>query len=49
MAQKALYAKASELLQLFDSDYASNNDYVINFSCMDSPTKHYVREHTDSA
>jgi hypothetical protein len=48
VAQKAMYAKASELLQLFDNDYASNNDYVINFSCMDSPTKHYVREHTDS-
>ena len=28
-------------------EYASNNDYVINFSCMSDPKKHYVRKHTD--
>ncbi len=48
LAQKALYAKASELLRLIDREYASNNDYVINFSCMSDPKKHYARKHTDS-
>ena len=33
LAQKALYAKASELLRLIDTEYASNNDYVIKALC----------------
>jgi hypothetical protein len=47
-AQKALYAKACEILQLFDPDYAGQyKDYVVNFSCMSNSEMHYVREHTD--
>jgi len=46
--QKALYAKACELLLLIDADYAGEyKDYVVNFSCMSEPQIHYVKEHTD--
>ena len=46
--QKALYAKACELLPLIDADYAGEyKDYVVNFSCMSEPELHYVKQHTD--
>ena len=34
-AQKALYAKACEILQLLNPDYAGQyKDYVVSFACM---------------
>lgn len=41
-----LWALAKELLQLIDSDFAAG-EYVVNFSCMDSP-EHYVKKHVDA-
>jgi hypothetical protein len=47
-AQKALYAKACEILPLIDADYAGEyKDYVVNFSCMSDSELHYVHKHTD--
>jgi hypothetical protein len=48
-AQKALYAKACEILPLIDADYAGQyKDYVVNFSCMSDSELHYVHKHTDA-
>ena len=43
--QKELYHAASNLLLDIDADYAKNEDYIINFSCMNQES--YVKKHTD--
>ena len=43
--QKELYYLASNLLLDIDPDYARNEDYIINFSCMSQES--YVKKHTD--
>lgn len=32
---------------IIDPEFASNEDYVVNFSCMTDPSKHYVKRHVD--
>jgi len=46
--QKELYAKAKELILLIDADFAKNDDFVVNFSCMCDALNHYCRRHVDN-
>ena len=44
---KELYTLANDLLILIDPVYAAHGDWVVNFSCMNHPNKHYVLKHVD--
>lgn len=46
--QKELYAKSKELIILIDSDFAANDDFVVNVGCMCDASKHYCKKHVDS-
>ena len=44
--KKELWRKSAELIRLIDPDFAAG-EYVVNYSCMEGGSDHYVRKHVD--